>query len=124
MGAVGGLTILVMSVVLSPTIRAQQLVVPPCTFRFLTGRGCPGCGLTTAFTYISRGQILEAFHANPMALYMYAVTVFVTFFSIYRVFRPVPVDDVARHRAFTVVTLLMVIGLLGTWVIRYSLGVI
>ena len=42
----------------------QQLGMPPCTFRFLFGRPCPGCGMTTCFAYFVRGQMLEAMRAN------------------------------------------------------------
>jgi hypothetical protein len=43
----------------------QQLGLPPCTFRFLFGRPCPGCGMTTSFAHFVRGQFAQSVHANP-----------------------------------------------------------
>jgi hypothetical protein len=46
----------------------RQLGLPPCTVRLLFGIPCPSCGMTTSFAHLMRGQVVEAFRANPAAL--------------------------------------------------------
>lgn len=40
----------------------------PCPIRFLTGLKCPGCGVTTLFLRLLRGDWAGAFSANPFLL--------------------------------------------------------
>jgi len=42
----------------------QQLGLPPCTFRTLTGRPCPSCGMTTSWAHLVRGEAADALRAN------------------------------------------------------------
>ena len=42
-----------------------QLGLPPCNFVTLTGKPCPACGMTTAFSLSVRGRWVEAWRANP-----------------------------------------------------------
>ena len=37
-----------------------------CTWRWLTGWSCPGCGLTRSFVFLAHGQLLAAFQMNPL----------------------------------------------------------
>lgn len=46
----------------------QQLGMPPCTFRTVTGLSCPHCGLTTSFAWFVRGQWSQAARANAAGL--------------------------------------------------------
>jgi len=61
--------ILVMSFVLTPRASGigthTRLGLPPCSFYKLTGMPCPGCGLTTSFSYMARLHIVSAFQAHP-----------------------------------------------------------
>ena len=43
----------------------EQLGLPPCAFRAITGVPCPSCGMTTSFAYVVRGQVLVAALTNP-----------------------------------------------------------
>src|SRR5262245_30550053 len=43
----------------------EQLGLPPCAFRVVTGLPCPSCGMTTSFAYVVRGQVLVAALTNP-----------------------------------------------------------
>jgi hypothetical protein len=55
--------------VLKPDARGfgthQQLGLPPCTFQFLWEIPCPGCGMTTSYACLVRGQWGAALTANP-----------------------------------------------------------
>jgi len=42
----------------------QQLGLPPCSMRVLVGIRCPSCGMTTSWSHMMRGQVLESFAAN------------------------------------------------------------
>jgi len=43
----------------------EQLGFPECGFYERTGWPCPTCGMTTSFSYLSRGQIVKAFMVQP-----------------------------------------------------------
>ena len=42
----------------------RQLGLPPCTFRVLFDRPCPSCGMTTAWAFLVRGELIAAGRAN------------------------------------------------------------
>jgi hypothetical protein len=42
-----------------------QLGLGPCAFLELSGRPCPSCGMTTAFSWAVRGRMIEGWRANP-----------------------------------------------------------
>lgn len=66
--ALGLLSLLAVAALLKPDPRGlgthQQFGLPPCTFRFLFGRACPSCGMTTAWAHVVRGQLIGALKAN------------------------------------------------------------
>lgn len=43
----------------------QQIGLPPCGFAIATGRPCPTCGMTTAFTLAAHGHYLKAVQTQP-----------------------------------------------------------
>jgi hypothetical protein len=47
-----------------------QLGLPACGFAARTGQPCPGCGMTTAMAWMTRGRIDRAFVANPAGCVM------------------------------------------------------
>ena len=42
----------------------EQLGLPPCGFRTLTGHPCPGCGMTTCFSLLAHGDFPAAWTVN------------------------------------------------------------
>lgn len=48
----------------------EQLGLPPCTFATLAGRRCPACGMTTAWSHLTHGNVFAAVrtHASGTAL--------------------------------------------------------
>lgn len=42
----------------------EQLRLPPCAFRVMSGIPCPACGMTTSFAHLVRGQVVRAFRVN------------------------------------------------------------
>jgi hypothetical protein len=51
----------------------QQFGLPECTVQILFNRPCPGCGMTTAFANLVRGQWTAAARANPAGVLLGAV---------------------------------------------------
>jgi hypothetical protein len=43
----------------------QQIGLPPCGFVIATGKPCPTCGMTTAFTHSAHGRYGKAFLTQP-----------------------------------------------------------
>ena len=64
----GLLALLALAVWLEPDPRGfgthQQLGLPPCTFEVLFDCRCPSCGMTTSWSYLVRGQLLNSLRAN------------------------------------------------------------
>jgi len=42
----------------------QQLGLPPCNFMVMTGYPCPSCGLTTSFSLMMHGDLVNSFRTN------------------------------------------------------------
>src|SRR5262249_10338372 len=40
--------------------------LPPCTFKYVTGRPCPSCGMTTSFALLMRGDVTNSLRANAV----------------------------------------------------------
>ena len=53
-----------------------QLGLPPCGFLMVTGLPCPGCGLTTCFAHMIRGEVVMAARANPFGVALFLVSFF------------------------------------------------
>jgi hypothetical protein len=52
----------------------MQLGLPACGFMVYTGIPCPGCGLTTCFAFMMRGDIVAAAAANPSGVLLFLLT--------------------------------------------------
>ncbi len=53
----------------------EQLGRPPCAILKLTGRPCPTCGMTTAFSWFVRAELVQSWQANPAGLLVACVCV-------------------------------------------------
>ena len=42
----------------------QQLGLPKCSMRFMAGIRCPSCGMTTSWSHMMRGHVLQSFASN------------------------------------------------------------
>lgn len=51
----------------------QQLGLPECSVQLLWNLPCPGCGMTTAFAHLVRGQWQAAARANPSGFLLAAL---------------------------------------------------
>jgi Protein of unknown function (DUF2752) len=99
-----------------------QLGLPPCGFYVFTGYPCPGCGLTTAFAHMIRGQVGGAFDANPFGVALFsAVAVFIPFAALGFVKNWDVVSALDRVHAEKVAVVLALASIV-TWIFRLTLG--
>ena len=52
---------------------------PTCLFHNLTGLNCPGCGGLRALHHLTHGEILAAFHCNPLLMVLLPIVAFLAF---------------------------------------------
>jgi len=102
----------------------QQLGFPPCTFVLLTGYPCPTCGMTTAFSYAVRGQLIAAFSAHPAGLALALATAAAVGICL-SVIATGTVWKVNLYRVRPVWFTVMVIGLMAAgWAYKIIAGII
>ena len=69
-------TVIIASFIISPESLDRHTglakAVPPCMFKKITGIPCPTCGMTHAFTCISRGRLNDALNYNILSFPLYA----------------------------------------------------
>ncbi|MFW5697471.1 MAG: DUF2752 domain-containing protein [Fimbriimonadaceae bacterium] len=60
-----------------------QLGLPPCPSITVAGRPCPGCGLTTSFTALLKGNWAAAFQAHALGPILYVLFTLTAFACLY-----------------------------------------
>ncbi len=69
LAALGILGVFAVAAILTPDSRGlgthQQLGLPPCMTETVLGVPCPFCGMTTSFTHMAHGQVVEAVMVQP-----------------------------------------------------------
>ena len=98
-----------------------QLGLPPCGFLVFTGYPCPGCGLTTAFAYMIRLNVLGAWNANPFGIALFLATAaFIPFAAIGFVRGWSVVAALDRVHAEKIAIVLAALSVI-TWVTRVAM---
>ncbi len=99
------------------------LGLPRCSMVMLVGYPCPTCGMTTAFAHGVRGRFLAAFHAQPVGLGLFLVTVAVGVVAMVALF---------TGRVWTInwyrlppgrLTVVIALLLIGGWAYKLVFGV-
>jgi hypothetical protein len=57
-------------------ISLENLPLPECSFKSLTGYSCPSCGITHSFYAMAHGQIWKSIHYNFMGTLFYISSIF------------------------------------------------
>jgi hypothetical protein len=87
----------------------RQLGLPECTFKKVTGLPCPSCGMTTSFSLLIHGDLINSVKAN-------AVGTLLALFGL--VFIPWSLASVVCRRTLFITSMeLALIKLIGTFVI-------
>ncbi len=48
----------------------RQLLLPPCTFKVITGLPCPSCGMTSSFALLVRADLWNSLQANACGTFL------------------------------------------------------
>jgi uncharacterized protein DUF2752 len=114
--------VLMASFLLTPDPRGfgthEQLRLPPCVFRWLTGLPCPACGLTTSFAYLAKGQFLMGAKTHPMGPPLFLLVILGAAFTLICLFQKRPFWIVLESQASFYVTVLFLAGLILNWMIQ------
>ncbi|MCA9528518.1 MAG: DUF2752 domain-containing protein [Myxococcales bacterium] len=98
-----------------------QLGLAPCGFYAVTGLPCPGCGLTTCFAHMVRGELAAAASANPFGVGLFVVAALMIPVGLVGLARGLPVlETLDRLRLGPVLIALSVFALLS-WGVRLAL---
>ncbi len=65
-----------------PQHQLAQSFIPECTWQSQFHKPCAFCGMSTAFYAISRGDFAQAYHLNPLSLYIYFIFLLNTLFAV------------------------------------------
>ncbi|MBX3112199.1 MAG: DUF2752 domain-containing protein [Fimbriimonadaceae bacterium] len=95
-----------------------QLGLPPCPSVALFHRPCPGCGLTTSWTFLLHGDWAGAFHAHPFGPLLYLAYTLGAVLAIYGLVKRKQVDTNTRPMNIALVTFLVTFLAYGYW--RFS----
>jgi hypothetical protein len=72
--AAGCLSVLIAGFAIQPDSAGHgshtQLGLPPCLWAVSLNRPCPTCGMTTAVSHATHGQLIQAFRAQPFGLFV------------------------------------------------------
>ncbi len=95
----------------------RQLGLPPCTFYALTKLPCPSCGMTTSFSLLVRGDLINSLQANAVGTLLGLFWMSLIPWSLACVVKKRTVFVVSMERAVSV----FVIGFLGIMLVRWLL---
>ncbi|MFQ5590799.1 MAG: DUF2752 domain-containing protein [Phycisphaerae bacterium] len=100
----------------------EQLGLPPCSIIMMFGYPCPTCGMTTAFAYTVRGELVSAFAAHPGGLALALGTIVASAVSL-GVLITGKVWAVNWHRVSPAsVTVAAILILAGGWAFKLAWG--
>ena len=120
--AAAAITVVALAAFLTPNPAGHgthtQLGLPPCGFLVITGFPCPGCGLTTCFSYMAHFDPIGAAFANPFGVMLFLVTVAMIPISLVSAWRGWAVIAVLDRIRADKWALLLACCSIGVWVIR------
>jgi hypothetical protein len=95
-----------------------QLGLPPCGFLVVSGLPCPGCGLTTCFSFMIRGDVVGAAAANPFGVMLFLVSAATMFLGAFGLVRGLPVIDTLDRIQADKWAILLSVASLTVWGVR------
>jgi hypothetical protein len=118
----GGLLALGVALVPSPegVGTHTQLGLAPCGMLETTGRPCPTCGLTTAFTLAARGRLVRAFVTQPFGVVLFGLTVLGLVFSALTLATGASWYPLAARYNVTALVLALILLMLVSWAYKWS----
>lgn len=115
-------SILFVSYLLTPDARGygthEHLFLPPCYFKYFLNISCPACGLTTAFAYLAKGQLFEAFHTHWMSPLIFILFVFLFLYSLICLVRGKSFWSLFQNKWVPTFSSFIVLGMLLCWIVK------
>ena len=108
-------TILVTPVLLKP----EQIPLPTCYFKRLTGHSCPTCGLTHAFYDTAHFQFKSAFQHHMFGPIIYFILFMVLLKLLFETITGNYIRIRISSRLRKTLILIGIIGWLGYWLVRF-----
>jgi hypothetical protein len=93
------------------------LGLPPCTFKTLTGKPCPSCGMTTSFSLMLHVDPVNAWKANEVGVLMATFLLAVVPWALVSLARNRLVYIASLERALTWAVAVFLILLLLRWAV-------
>ncbi|MEM6961000.1 MAG: DUF2752 domain-containing protein [Myxococcota bacterium] len=116
---IASLVVLALAYALKPSSSGHgthtQLGLPPCGVLVVTGIPCPGCGLTTSFAHMVRGQLLGAVRANPFGLMLFLTMIAGMGVSVLALVRRSSVIETLDRLRFDRIAFMLVFSSLAVW---------
>jgi hypothetical protein len=115
---------LVAALVVQPSGRGygthRQLGLPPCTFVALFGLRCPSCGMTTAWSHLVRGQLVQAAAANTGGALLGLAAMLVAPWALLSALRGRVLGGWPARRLIVVAALVVATATLAQWLGRVA----
>ena len=93
----------------------QQLGLPACSFVAMTGYPCPSCGMTTSFSLLIRGDILNSLQANWVGTLLASVCLLFIPWSLVCVWKRESLFIRSMEKTFTFLVLGFMVLMLIRW---------
>ena len=95
----------------------RQLGLPPCTFLTVFKIPCPSCGMTTSWSYVVRGQFLQAWSSNAGGACLAVLAALTSGWSLLGAIRGELCPPVPRESAWGLALVVLAVTLVD-WVWR------
>jgi hypothetical protein len=100
----------------------EQIGLPPCTLRALTGWPCPACGMTTSWALATHGQLAEALRVHTSGTLLAALSVGVSVMALVLAVRGRWFAWQVHDTAIAVIGLVAMAVVIGEWIWRLTRG--
>lgn len=102
----------------------RQLRLPPCTFKQFTGLPCPSCGMTTSFSLLMHGDLVNSLRANAVGTLLASFCLLLIPWSVGSAIQNRPLFIVSMERALMWVVIVFLTLALTRWSIILVLALI
>jgi hypothetical protein len=100
----------------------QQLGLPPCTFAKMTGVPCPSCGMTTSFSLLVRGDVVNSAKANWVGTMLAAFCLLAVPWAVVSVVTGRAVFIRSLERALVFVVIILLVLMFARWAVVLALA--
>jgi hypothetical protein len=94
----------------------RQLGLPPCSFYSATGLPCPSCGMTTSFSLLMHGDVLNSLRANAVGTLLALTGLLAVPWALVSVWRGRPLFIRSLEKVVSVVVVALFSLMLLRWI--------